>query len=461
MANYSITKHADPTTITINDGTLNTDFTLPFVGQNYVGFGQTFAQNQLRMLEHFAGDVAPDNAVRGQLWYHIDTGDTIGILKAWTGADPSDISYNPLTDSSGLIANVASWVEVGPENISGGNIGTLLDPYNNIYCTNIYAANSGEFLTLFVGASGNGLTASEFSFLPTPDSTANNIGVYLGDSTHRFRESHVRNEFIYGSLNIGTFTSNKNVKLIVDAAQDYTLLPDPAQTVHLGMSTVSTKRFESVNSKLVDTTNINVGTGAGQGLGTDLNPKTNVTYNLGSSSYKYNNVYADKVNVETVKRNSATAKVGESGSPFLEMHATTFYGTATQAQYADLAERYEADEHYEYGTVVKFGGEKEITKTTVEGEFVFGVISNLPAYMMNAAAGNNQTHPYVALAGRVPVKVYGLAKKHQLLISSDMPGVAIAVDQQDVDDIRRIVGRVLSNKDTLDIGYVEAAVGVR
>ena len=107
--------------------------------------------------------------------------------------------------------------------------------------------------------------------------------------------------------------------------------------------------------------------------------------------------------------------------------ANLFSGTATQARYADLAERYEADAQYDAGTVVMFGGEKEITMANIEATTkVAGVISTAPAYMMNCKAGNDATHPYVALAGRVPCKVEGPVAKGDLLVASNVPGYAKA-----------------------------------
>lgn len=107
--------------------------------------------------------------------------------------------------------------------------------------------------------------------------------------------------------------------------------------------------------------------------------------------------------------------------------ANLFSGTATQARYADLAERYEADAQYDAGTVVMFGGEKEITLANERATTrVAGVISTAPAYMMNSEAGNDATHPYVALAGRVPCKVNGQVRKGDLLVASNEAGYAEA-----------------------------------
>ena len=108
------------------------------------------------------------------------------------------------------------------------------------------------------------------------------------------------------------------------------------------------------------------------------------------------------------------------------------YGHSITATYADLAERYEADNEYDAGTVVVFGGEKEITATNVpEDVSVAGVISENPAYKMNSQAGSDSTHPYVALRGRVPCKVVGPVKKGDLLVTSEFHGFAKSVGKVD------------------------------
>ena len=106
----------------------------------------------------------------------------------------------------------------------------------------------------------------------------------------------------------------------------------------------------------------------------------------------------------------------------------TFYGVSTQAQYADLAENYVADQNYSPGTVVVFGGSVEITTTdTFADTRVAGVISHNPGYLMNAA---NPGLP-VALRGRVPVKLIGTVSKGDLLVTSAQAGYAQSIGQDD------------------------------
>ena len=117
--------------------------------------------------------------------------------------------------------------------------------------------------------------------------------------------------------------------------------------------------------------------------------------------------------------NTASKAVVRDGSG--NFAAGTITATATQAQYADLAEKYEADAEYEPGTVVVFGGEKEITSCKDQGSHaVVGVISTDPAYMMNSEAEGQ----YVALTGRVPCKVTGPVAKGDLLVASSEEGHA-------------------------------------
>jgi hypothetical protein len=93
--------------------------------------------------------------------------------------------------------------------------------------------------------------------------------------------------------------------------------------------------------------------------------------------------------------------------------ANLFQGTATAARYADLAEKYLTDQTYEPGTVVMIGGESEVTACTA-GKRALGVVSTNPAFMMNQ---DLEGGTYIALKGRVPVKVHGPVVKGDELIA--------------------------------------------
>lgn len=109
------------------------------------------------------------------------------------------------------------------------------------------------------------------------------------------------------------------------------------------------------------------------------------------------------------------------------------YGHTIEATYADLAERYEIDSDFELGSVVVFGGDKEITLCKKSADVsVAGVISTDPAFKMNTQAGDDTTHPYVALRGRVPCKVVGPVHKGDLLVTSSIFGYAKSVGKTDM-----------------------------
>ena len=137
-------------------------------------------------------------------------------------------------------------------------------------------------------------------------------------------------------------------------------------------------------------------------------------------------------------------------------------GTATAAQYSDVAERFASDSAYTPGTVVALGGAEEITQVNEEAsDEVFGVVSSLDqaAFKMNGGAGNDDTHPYIAMTGRVDVKVIGSVNKGDRLISASVPGYARAATKAECTAFN-VIGRALTGKTEAGQGSVLAAVRV-
>jgi hypothetical protein len=128
-----------------------------------------------------------------------------------------------------------------------------------------------------------------------------------------------------------------------------------------------------------------------------------------------------------------------------------------QATYsADLAENYEGDKDYEVGTVLIFGGDKEVATTNIKNDTrVAGVVSNTAAYTMYEACPGLKN--LVALQGRVPCKVVGKIRKGDILVTSGIPGVAAAA-HGDV-KVGTVVGKALKDYDSDHIGLLEIAVG--
>lgn len=152
--------------------------------------------------------------------------------------------------------------------------------------------------------------------------------------------------------------------------------------------------------------------------------------------------------------------VSNIGSPTAQFNI--MYGTATSAQYADLAERYASDEPLEPGTVVNIGGIAQVTKSKEYADTeVFGVVSTQPGLMLNSTVGDSKTHPYIALTGQVPVKVIGPVRKGQRLIASEIPGVAQGISTDDYITPLAIIGRSLVDCAQQDQRKILAVVGVK
>ena len=143
----------------------------------------------------------------------------------------------------------------------------------------------------------------------------------------------------------------------------------------------------------------------------------------------------------------------------VDIRANVVHALSTSAQYADVAERFEADAPMSEGAVVEVGGTAEITETTSDmSENVFGVISAQPAYAMNAGAGNNESHPFVAMTGRTPVRVTGVVNKGERLVSSSVKGCARAVATGESISPFNVIGRALESSTDAGIKLVNCAV---
>jgi len=160
---------------------------------------------------------------------------------------------------------------------------------------------------------------------------------------------------------------------------------------------------------------------------TGFEPGLDNVYNIGTATKKYNTVYS-----------------------------TVFSGTATEARYADLAENYVADNEYEPGTVVIFGGGEEITLTHIrEDNRVAGVVSENPAYLMNSDQEGANVIP-IALQGRTKVKVVGMIKKGAMLVTSSEEGYACSASDP---KIGTVLGKALEDKTTPEKGVINVVVG--
>jgi hypothetical protein len=250
-------------------------------------------------------------------------------------------------------------------------------------------------------------------------------------------------------------------------------------TSAISIPTASTLTGTTLNSTIVSSSLTSVGTLTSLAVSgsTTRNSRSLITNYTGTSApsspqqgdewynsssdimYKY--IY-DGTNYEWVDQTSplynsattATANTLALRDSSGDLYAVTFRGKATSAQYADLAENYLSDANYAPGTVVVFGGEKEITVTTQSHDTrVAGVISTNPAYLMNDACEGLP----VAFTGRVPCLVQGPITKGDVLVTSTTAGVAQRIGTNYQPGC--VIGKALENITTNEITTIEVVVG--
>jgi hypothetical protein len=381
----------------IPDGTINTSSSQTLVGKNYAGYGDFLNENFIHLLENGSNTTAPGAPLTGQLWWD----KTNNLLKVYNGTTFKTISAATASASAPT------------SNVTG----------------DLWYDTTNQLLKVWTGS----------TFLTVGPSTVAGTGVQATTIIDNLSVSHP----------VVTFTIDNDTVAIL--SQDSAFTPQSSitgwgtgQQVKPGMnlSTAASYLFQgtSTDSQTLD------GLDSAQFLRSDTDDS--MTGNL---------VVSGSVGVNSLINNNANG-VGNIGSA--STYFNTVFATATRAQYADVAERFAADDVYEAGTVVELGGSAEITRSNTElSETVFGVISTRAAYLMNDGAGSDATHPPVAMTGRVPVRVVGQVAKGDRLVSagnglarSAKPGEATAFN---------VIGRSLVPKEDTQEGTVEAIVTIK
>lgn len=396
---YTIVKSDGTVLTTIPDGTINTTSTsLGLPGRNYAGYGQYLDTNFVHVIENFADGNVPQNPIRGQLWFDTNSS-TLKVCPA-DGTTNAAAWLSLTSTSSGGTTSFGAVTVTG--NLSAGNIST----------TGSISGNAASF---------NFLTVTSNATIANANVTTGNIGT-LNTTTITTGANTTA-----GSIT-GTWTANGGLA-------GNTLIVTNGNIV--AVTGILTDNYYYAN-------------------GSPFNPSG--TYN-NANVFDYltgaNAVTQFSGNIAPTKVTTATI----SGGGNVEGIWTLAASARWQATYADLGERFEADAIYDAGTVVELGGDKEITAVKNElSDEVFGVISSTAGYLMNAMAGDDNTHPAVAVGGRVPVKVIGKVNKGQRLVSAGK-GIARAAKQGEATAFN-VVGRALEHKADENIGTVEAVVTI-
>lgn len=410
---YTIVKSDGTILTTIADGTINTTSTsVGLPGRNYAGYGQQLDTNFVHQLENFADTIPPANPLTGQLWYNTN----------------ANTLYVCPTDG---LSNANAWVSLA---VSSANSTTT---FGSVQVTGNLAANNITAVNNVNGANGVFTNISVSSTANISSGTAN-----------------------IGTGNVGSlFTQSINAG---------------SQSTALSMTGVVTSNGAGTANSIAGTSMWVTGgnlvvTGAGNvGIRTDYYYYANGTAISFSGTYSNSNVSSYLPTFTgtfgntdaTATFRGSTITTGASGNAgTITGNWSLGSGSRLNATYADLAERFEADAYYDPGTVVEMGGDKEITAVQYDlSEDVFGVVSDTAAYLMNSAAGNDTTHPPIAVGGRVKVKVTGKVKKGERLVSAGK-GIARAALKGEATAFN-IIGRALENKTTDDVGTVEAFVKI-
>jgi hypothetical protein len=595
---YQVDKFNGNFLVSVEDGTIDTTTDLRFVGKNYAGYGEVQNENFLHLLESFSNPTAPPKAITGQIWY--DSSTTNRKLKYYDGtrwkvagsAEVAATAPNGLTvgdfwwdtATNQLKAWTANgFVLVGPESspdlgsstisaavVKGSdNVGphTILKVFADDKVIGIFSKtpftldntqNPIEDFTVVkkgftLSKSQSGVSTDEYVFWGTASNATSlggspaadylkkgdNVfdeevafkdpGFTVGDGNDlRIRvdagdevvvENRLGNDITF-RITVTETTDERNVAIIRSTG----IIPGLDNIYTLGSSTLrwnniyattltgnvvgnvtgnttgnhtgnvlandsqvminaATKQIGYDGATLVGTLNGSVtgssATATNSSKLTDLEPSISVPGG-GISSIPVRdtngNITAIQFigiadNSEKTRINNAASDVAWNGAVASTQYRTArttqtawsivardanaditarqFIGTATSAQYADLAEKYLADQEYEVGTVMMIGGDAEVTACAA-GNRAIGVVSANPAFMMNSELEGGT---YIALKGRVPVKVFGPVTKGDRLIA-DNNGCAIALKSVHPETF----AVALESSDGTDVNIIEALV---
>jgi len=392
----------------------------------------------------------PPNASQGDLWFDISSNQL--KLRQSTGW----LVVGPQTAGSGVTQMRSRTIQGWPPGVSQTTTQPLT--YSIIVATIndevVYIVSKDEF-TIFVDQTDATSNIQGFNTGAARE-IKKGLNLPYTDTNGKSSSSHVY--WGTAALSKGVVRSDGQVvladRLISDVNVDFTgsetsiLFPDVGikvgndQDLHVFIEQGVTPVIRNLTGSTIS---LRVNDGSNTPAAIDMNgksllPAVDNGYTLGSDTKKWLNVYATTF----TGRATEAAALSFSSAPDGKVVASTsdtawtvpirdanktitstlFAGDALRARYADLAEKYLTDSEYDVGTVVTVGGSAEVTAAKM-GDRALGVVSANPAYMMNSELEGGT---YIALKGRVPVKVIGAVKKGDRLVAGNN-GTAYALNR--------------------------------
>ena len=445
---YTINKYNGTLLVTVADGTVDATTDLKLVGKNYAGYGAIQNENFVYLLENFANSTSPANPLTGQIWFDSSS----SKLKFWDGGKfrttggaeigptaPSGLTTGDFwfdTVTSQLFAwNGTTFTLIGPQAVAGSATTQMLstslkDNFGTSH-TVIEAIDNGQVIFIISPDSAftldgqvNPITGfTQIQQGVTLCYTNNSGAPGVTSSNHRFWGTATNSDRL-GGLSASSYVQagSASFSTVVNFADvGYTVgNPVARQRVFNNNSSTPTIQNTSNDTIVFQTTVASSTVTPLQLVGANVLPGTTTTSNLGNQNYQWASVWATTFNgTATNANNLVIGGVNFAGSVSTSpgtvvardgsgnVNANTFNGASTTSYYADLAEKYLTDMEYAPGTVVCVGGPAEVQAAT-NGSKAIGAISTNPAYMMNSELVGGQ---YVALKGRIPVRVVGGCSK--------------------------------------------------
>jgi hypothetical protein len=439
---------------------------------------------------------SPSNAVLGDMWF--DTSNNQFYVysgTAWTLIGPTTTSGSGVTqvvsesvaDNVGVNKSILKFITndsivaiVSAEEFTPG---TAITGFATIYkgITLSTAISSNKFQGTATDSDKlGGVAAASFLRSDTADTTSGSLGILSDAGLTIGAGSDITMTMSGDNFTVANTTENGNISFTVnDGGVTKTPLTINGSTGRIenllvgnltveGTQTIVNTTTLSVEDNIIEL-NRNISSAAGMPTYTGLKVNRGATSSATEQDlyWVWDESFAD--DGTTIYGNAGGAwtafKSGggddELSAPTLvDIRANIVHATSTAAQYADLAERYAADAPMEVGDVVELGGAKEITLCrTALSPRVFGVVSEKPAFLMNKDAGNNDSHPMIALQGRVRVKVTGGGRAGDRIVAAGA-GIARVANLEDCTAFN-VLGRLIQDKYSSETQLTDCVIGVK